>query len=258
LDIATALIAALEDDPEFNAGNGSNLTFDGDVECDAALMDGGGGGGSDSNSDSDASSSSSCESWWFGSVGAVRGVRNPVVLARRVLDERRRRLLLLSLSSGTGTGMGRVPPLMLVGEGAARFAGEVGGVRVVRDPLEMVAPRARREWCVWKGRWEEEEEERQRQRHDQAADSDAAAVVVAVGAGMNSPQAAGTDSRAQAIFSGRLGVVAGGGDPLRARQDTVGAVVLVGDSDAAGRDAQVSAGVSRCADSKAFHTPFFV
>jgi taspase (threonine aspartase 1) len=256
LDTVTALIAALEDDPEFNAGYGSNLTFDGDVECDAALMDGG-GGGSDSDSDSDAS----CESWWFGSVGAVRGVRNPVVLARRVLDERRRRLLSLSLSSGTGTGMGRVPPLMLVGEGAARFAGEVGGVRVVRDPLEMVAPRARREWCVWKGRWEEEEE-RQRQRHDQAADSDAAAVVVAVGAGMNSPQAAGTDSRAQAIFSGRLdddvGVGAGGSDPLRARQDTVGAVVLVGDSDTAGRDAQVSAGVSRCADFKAFHTPFFV
>lgn len=75
---------------------------------------------------------------------------------------------------------------------------------------------------------------------------------------MNSPQAAGTDSQAQAIFSGRLddSDVGAGGDPLRARQDTVGAVVLVGD--AASRDAQVSAGVSRCAGSKAFHTPFFV
>ncbi|KAH9978612.1 hypothetical protein BGW80DRAFT_1279966, partial [Lactifluus volemus] len=42
LNTATRLIAALEDDPNFNAGYGSNITFDGDVERDAALMDSGG------------------------------------------------------------------------------------------------------------------------------------------------------------------------------------------------------------------------
>jgi taspase, threonine aspartase, 1 len=201
LNITTRLTAALEDDPNFNAGYGSNLTFDGDVECDAALMMDGGG---QSNSNSDASSSS-LASFGFGSVGAVRGVRNPVMLARRVLDARR---------GGGASSMGRVPPLMMVGEGATKFAREVG-VRVVREPGEMVAPRAREEWRVWKARWEQEELEREGlQNHASAA----ASIEVAVpGAGV-------------------------GVDSLRARQDTVGAVMLLDDAG----DIQVSAGVSRC------------
>jgi taspase, threonine aspartase, 1 len=196
LDTATKLIIALEDDPDFNAGYGSNLTFDGDVECDAALMN---SSSSDGILDSDSDAS-----FEFGGVGAVRGVRNPVLLARHVLDGRGRggRAPLLL--------MGRVPPLLLAGEGAVRFAREVG-VHVVREPEEMVAPRARQEWCVWKGRWEQEV----RRRHGAAGD------------------AAGT----AAAFAG-----VDAADSLCARQDTVGAVVLVGDA----RDVQVSAGVSRC------------
>jgi taspase, threonine aspartase, 1 len=194
LNTATRLIAALEDDPNFNAGYGSNLTFDGDVECDAALMD---------NSNSDASSS-----FGFGSVGAVSGVRNPVMLARRVLDARRRQ-------RGTSMSMGRVPPLMMVGEGAAKFAREVG-VCVVRETGEMVAPRAREEWRVWKARWEQEERE-VLQRHVAAAAEAASIEVAEPGASV-------------------------GVDSLHARQDTVGAVVLLDDAG----DIQISAGVSRC------------
>jgi taspase (threonine aspartase 1) len=188
LDTATALITALEDSPEFNAGYGSNLTFDGDVECDAALMDGGG--------------SSGC--YAFGGVGAVRGVRNPVFLARCVLDARRQQP-----ESKAGLGLGRVPPLLLVGEGAVRFAVE-RGVRagMVQEPVEMVAPRARREWEVWRERWEHEE--RRRTSGDESEPRE-----VGFGAGADLAM-------------------------LRARQDTVGAVVVQGDA------GDVAAGVSRC------------
>lgn len=50
----SSAICVLEDDPLLNAGLGSNLTLDGLVECDAAIMDG-----------SDLA---------FGSVAAVSGV----------------------------------------------------------------------------------------------------------------------------------------------------------------------------------------
>ena len=190
LNTATKLIAALEDSSEFNAGYGSNLTFDGDVECDAALMDGG--------------ASDGCYTGTFGGVGAVRGVRNPVLLARCVLDARRQQQ-----HSNAGLGLGRVPPLLLVGEGAVRFAAERG---VVMQPAEMVAPRARREWEVWRDRWEQEQErEREREERRTSVVGDSKDSEVGVDLAM-----------------------------LRARQDTVGAVVVQGDA------GDVAAGVSRC------------
>ena len=184
LDTATTLIAALEDSPEFNAGYGSNLTFDGEVECDAALMDGG--------------TTDGCYTGTFGGVGAVRGVRNPVLLARCVLDARRQQ------HSNAELGLGRVSPLLLVGEGAVRFAAERG---VVVQPAEMVAPRAHREWEVWRERWEREREREQEERR--TGDS--------------------KDSEVGADLA-----------MLRARQDTVGAVVVQGEN------GDVAAGVSRC------------
>ncbi len=86
LDAVEAAVAALEDDPEFNAGIGSVLNAEGAVEADASVMDGADGR--------------------FGAVGAVAGVPNPVHLARRVLEDGRH--------------------LLLVGAGAQRFAAEVG------------------------------------------------------------------------------------------------------------------------------------
>jgi beta-aspartyl-peptidase (threonine type) len=86
LDVAQAAVAALEDDALFNAGRGSALTSDGDVEMDAALMDG--------------------RTRAAGAVACVRGVRNPSALARAVLDDGRH--------------------VLLVGAGAERFARERG------------------------------------------------------------------------------------------------------------------------------------
>ncbi len=83
VNAVVAAILALEDDPTFNAGYGSVLNSDGEVELDAALMDG--------------------ATLDVGSVAAVRGVRNPIDLAKALLRDQ---------------------PVFLVGEGAARYAAE--------------------------------------------------------------------------------------------------------------------------------------
>jgi beta-aspartyl-peptidase (threonine type) len=67
LDAVERAACVLEDDPHFNAGRGSVFTFQGTNEMDAAIMDG-------------------CDR----SAGAVTGVtatKNPVSLARRVMEQ---------------------------------------------------------------------------------------------------------------------------------------------------------------------------
>ncbi|KAI8976923.1 nucleophile aminohydrolase [Pilobolus umbonatus] len=104
LEAVTAAIRVLEDDPLTNAGWGSNLTIEGTVECDASLMDGDG---------------------YFGAVGAVSGLKNPVVATRCMLEESKQGLLSL----------GRIPPMLLVGEGAKRWA-EARGCETVESFVE--------------------------------------------------------------------------------------------------------------------------
>jgi beta-aspartyl-peptidase (threonine type) len=82
LDAVEEAVAVLEDDPLFNAGRGAVLTIEGTVELDASIMDG--------------------EQLRAGAVAAVRQVRNPIRLARRVLED--------------------TPHVFLVGDGADRFA----------------------------------------------------------------------------------------------------------------------------------------
>jgi beta-aspartyl-peptidase (threonine type) len=66
LDAVQAAIAALEDDPGFNAGTGAVLTADGRAELDAGLMDG--------------------QTLQVGAVASVARVKHPIALARRVLE----------------------------------------------------------------------------------------------------------------------------------------------------------------------------
>jgi len=66
LDAVERAVSVMEDDPIFNAGRGSALTFIGTVEMDAAIMDGG--------------------QLSAGAVAMVRRVKNPVQLARLVME----------------------------------------------------------------------------------------------------------------------------------------------------------------------------
>ncbi|HUG11906.1 MAG TPA: isoaspartyl peptidase/L-asparaginase [Opitutaceae bacterium] len=86
LDAVVATIRILEDSPLFNAARGAVMTADGVCELDASIMNG-----------IDRSA---------GAVAGVRRVRNPIVLARDVME--------------------RSKHVMLTGEGAERFAVTVG------------------------------------------------------------------------------------------------------------------------------------
>jgi beta-aspartyl-peptidase (threonine type) len=92
LDAVDAAVRVLEDDPNFNAGHGAVLTYDGKIELDAAIMDG--------------------RTREAGAVTGVTATRNPVALARRVME--------------------RSGHVMLGGEGADAFSRGQG--------LELVDP----------------------------------------------------------------------------------------------------------------------
>jgi L-asparaginase / beta-aspartyl-peptidase len=67
LDAVTAAVVVLEDSPLFNAGRGSCLNSDGEVEMDASIMDG--------------------AALRAGAVAAVRRIRNPIRAARAVMEK---------------------------------------------------------------------------------------------------------------------------------------------------------------------------
>ena len=85
-DAVAAAVAALEDAPYFNAGRGAVFTHEGTNELDAAIMDG--------------------ATLHAGAIAGVHHVRNPVLLARAVMEH----------SSH----------VMLAGDGAESFAREQG------------------------------------------------------------------------------------------------------------------------------------
>ena len=119
LDAVEAAVRSLEDHPRFNAGRGSVLTSAGTVETDASIMEGDG--------------------LRNGAVGAVSGVRNPVTLARRILDDGRHSFLVGdgALARARALGVPLCDPAELVTEHqrrrlAALQAGTVGAVALDR------------------------------------------------------------------------------------------------------------------------------
>jgi beta-aspartyl-peptidase (threonine type) len=104
LEAALEAARVLEDDPRFNAGTGSNLRLDGrTIQMDAALMT------SDGR---------------FGAVMALERVRNPIVVARAVLES---------------------PHLMIAGDGAQRLARRIG-----QKDHDVTTTRARAKYERWR------------------------------------------------------------------------------------------------------------
>ncbi|KAI0130904.1 N-terminal nucleophile aminohydrolase [Daldinia grandis] len=118
IDAVEAAIKSLEDKEITNAGYGSNLAIDGTVECDATLVDHFGRSGA---------------------CGAVPNVKNPISLAKIIL-----------LSSNKPLSLRRVPPNLLIGEGAKGFARESGMILV---PNQFLVSRNARDRYV---RWQED------------------------------------------------------------------------------------------------------
>lgn len=86
LDAVEASIRVLEDNPLFNAGKGAVFTHEGTNELDASIMDG--------------------KTLSAGAIAGVKHIRNPISLARLVME--------------------KSPHVMLTGEGAEAFARKMG------------------------------------------------------------------------------------------------------------------------------------
>jgi L-asparaginase / beta-aspartyl-peptidase len=97
LDAVEAAIVVLEDDPVFDAGYGSHLNADGEVECDAIVMD--------------------AATLRAGAAAGLKRIKNPIRLARKIWEQ--------------------CPHMMLVGEGAERFARTAG--LPLEDPSALIS-----------------------------------------------------------------------------------------------------------------------
>jgi beta-aspartyl-peptidase (threonine type) len=101
LDAVEQVIRYLEDNPYFNAGKGAVLTSAGEAELDASIMNG--------------------EDLSCGAVSNVKTVKNPISLARKVMEKTRH--------------------VMLTSEGAEKFAAEINLEIVEKD--YFITPRVK-------------------------------------------------------------------------------------------------------------------
>lgn len=108
IDAVEQTIRKLEDDEAFDAGYGSHLNQAGMVELDASIMAG--------------------KSLHCGAVAAVHQVKNPISLARKIMEGSEH--------------------VLLVGEGAERYAAEHG--ISLCDPKSLISSREQRRWSVLK------------------------------------------------------------------------------------------------------------
>ncbi len=126
LDAVAATIIALEDHPLFNAGTGSLLTNDGTVEMDASVMVAGDATepGQDAPAAMRAGIGSGAGRISAGAVAAVGRVRNPILLARAVMENTRH--------------------VLMVAQGAERLARRAGVPMCSNE--DLITNRARERW----------------------------------------------------------------------------------------------------------------
>jgi beta-aspartyl-peptidase (threonine type) len=108
LDAVEIAIRKMEDDPTFDAGRGSFLNVEGQIELDAAIMEG--------------------KALQAGAVAAVQNIKNPITLARRVLESEH---------------------VLLVGRGASLFAREVGIAECSKE--DLLVERELKRWQALRG-----------------------------------------------------------------------------------------------------------
>jgi L-asparaginase / beta-aspartyl-peptidase len=124
LDAVCAAVVVLEDDPLFNAGRGSALNAEGEVEMDASVMV------VPFSTASGTNDGAPRVGIGAGAVAAVRRIRNPVLAARAVMTE--------------------TLHVLLIGTAAERVAARAG-VSLCR-PEELITERSRTRWQTYMGR----------------------------------------------------------------------------------------------------------
>lgn len=107
VDAVEAAITILEDDETFDAGTGSFLNLAGEVELDASIMEG--------------------RSLRAGAVASVQNIKNPISLARKIMEES--------------------DHILLTGKGALRFAKEHGMKSCRQD--DLITEREILRWREW-------------------------------------------------------------------------------------------------------------
>jgi beta-aspartyl-peptidase (threonine type) len=104
LEAVVEAVRTAEDDPLFNSGTGSHLTLQGEAEMDAGVMDG--------------------RTLAAGAVGCIKRVKNPILVAKKVMEE--------------------TDFVLLAGEGATEFARKCGF-----PDYDPVLDGRRQEWNAW-------------------------------------------------------------------------------------------------------------
>ena len=152
LDAVEAAVRSLEDNPSYNAGTGACLNSDGNIELDAGIMDG--------------------QGLHVGAVAGVERIKNPISLARKVLES---------------------PHVLLVGRGAEQFAQEQG---ISQCTLEELV--TERQYKIW--------QEQQAQEPQQVQPTDKHGTVGAVALDASGVLAAATSTGGiRNKYPGRVG-----------------------------------------------------